>query len=59
MDLDTKIIILYALRVGLDSAQSEANEFHNANRGFRQYRHDEMDENIKRIKSAIRIVSIL
>ena len=48
--------VLEALQIGLESTQSESDDYHAKMAGYRQYRHDAMDEDVNKIKDAIKIL---
>jgi hypothetical protein len=56
MNKDTKIYILSGLIVGLEAAESEANEYHRTMGGFNQYGHDSLDEKVSEISKVIDFV---
>jgi hypothetical protein len=59
MGNEVKQLILEALQIGLESAQEEAGHYHQTMAGYRQYRHDALDADVEKIKTAIAIVNNL
>lgn len=49
--------ILEALTIGRDAAQEVANDYHAKMKGYRQARHDAMDEDVAKIDAAIAALS--
>jgi hypothetical protein len=56
---ETKEKIIYALGLGLDSAIDEASAYHLSHAGYRQYRHDALDDDVKKIEESLELVESL
>jgi hypothetical protein len=59
MGSDVKQLILEALQIGLEAAQEEAGHYHQNMAGYRLNRHDALDADVEKIKTAIASVNNL
>jgi hypothetical protein len=59
IDKETKDTIIEALEIGLYSAMDEASQYHLSHAGYRQYRHDALDNDVKKIEEALKLIKEL